>query len=92
MLKEIYIENFALISQLHIDINRGFTVITGETGSGKSIIIDAISLCLGRRGSKEFVRHGEDKAIIELRLENLPKKKLRKSCLKSVLIQMVNSL
>ncbi len=74
MLKEIYIENFALISQLHIDINRGFTVITGETGSGKSIIIDAISLCLGRRGSKEFVRHGEEKAIIELRLENLPKK------------------
>ena len=74
MLKEIYIENFALISQLHIDINRGFTVITGETGSGKSIIIDAISLCLGRRGSKEFVRHGEDKAIIERRLENLPKK------------------
>ena len=74
MLKEIYIENFALISQLHIDIDRGFTVITGETGSGKSIIIDAISLCLGRRGSKEFVRHGEEKAIIELRLENLPKK------------------
>ncbi len=71
MLRELYIENFALISNLRVELQTGFTVITGETGSGKSIIIDALSMCLGRRGGKEFIRRGKEKSIIELRIENI---------------------
>lgn len=65
MLSEISIKNFAIIESLTISFEKGFTVLTGETGAGKSIIIDAIHLLAGGRGSVEFVRHGEDKAEIE---------------------------
>ncbi|WP_445493154.1 DNA repair protein RecN [Niallia sp. 03133] len=65
MLSELSIKNFAIIESLSISFNKGLTVLTGETGAGKSIIIDAINLLVGGRGSYEFVRHGEDKAEIE---------------------------
>ncbi|MDQ1145126.1 DNA repair protein RecN (Recombination protein N) [Bacillus sp. SORGH_AS 510] len=65
MLAEISIKNFAIIESLSISFEKGLTVLTGETGAGKSIIIDAIHLLVGGRGSSEFVRHGEDKAEIE---------------------------
>jgi len=65
LLSELSIKNFAIIEQLSISFNGGLTVLTGETGAGKSIIIDAINLLVGGRGSSEFVRHGEDKAEIE---------------------------
>lgn len=65
MLNEITIRNFAIIEALSISFEKGLTVLTGETGAGKSIIIDAIHLLVGGRGSAEFVRHGEDKAEIE---------------------------
>lgn len=65
MLSELSIKNFAIIDKLSISFNKGLTVLTGETGAGKSIIIDAINLLVGGRGSAEFVRHGEDKAEIE---------------------------
>jgi DNA repair protein RecN (Recombination protein N) len=65
LLSELSIKNFAIIEALSISFEKGLTVLTGETGAGKSIIIDAIHLLVGGRGSSEFVRHGEDKAEIE---------------------------
>jgi DNA repair protein RecN (Recombination protein N) len=65
LLNELSIRNFAIIESLSVSFNKGLTVLTGETGAGKSIIIDAIHLLVGSRGSAEFVRHGEDKAEIE---------------------------
>ncbi|WML59806.1 DNA repair protein RecN [Neobacillus sp. PS2-9] len=65
MLAELSIKNFAIIESLSISFEKGLTVLTGETGAGKSIIIDAIHLLVGGRGSAEFVRHGEEKAEIE---------------------------
>lgn len=59
MLQELSIHNFAIIDELSLSLDKGLTVLTGETGAGKSIIIDAISLLIGGRGSAEFVRHGE---------------------------------
>ena len=65
MLKSLDIQNYALISQLHIELHRGFTVITGETGAGKSIILGAIALLLGQRADSKSVKMGTDKCVIE---------------------------
>ncbi|WP_419881318.1 DNA repair protein RecN [Peribacillus sp. B-H-3] len=65
MLTELSIRNFAIIEALSISFEKGLTVLTGETGAGKSIIIDAVHLLVGGRGSAEFIRHGETKAEIE---------------------------
>ncbi|MCC5893210.1 DNA repair protein RecN [Exiguobacterium sp.] len=65
MLAELSIKQFAIIDELNIGFNRGMTVLTGETGAGKSILLDAIGLLVGGRGSSEFVRYGQDKAEIE---------------------------
>ncbi|WP_338470208.1 DNA repair protein RecN [Niallia sp. XMNu-256] len=65
MLSELSIKNFAIIETLSISFEKGLTVLTGETGAGKSIIIDAIHLLVGGRGSSDFVRHGENRAEIE---------------------------
>ncbi|WP_026676830.1 DNA repair protein RecN [Fictibacillus gelatini] len=65
MLAELTIRNFAIIDSLTISFQKGLTVLTGETGAGKSIIIDAIGLLIGGRGSSEFVRFGKNKAEIE---------------------------
>jgi DNA repair protein RecN (Recombination protein N) len=65
MLSELSIKNFAIIETLSVSMEKGLTVLTGETGAGKSIIIDAIHLIVGGRGSSDFVRFGEDRAEIE---------------------------
>jgi DNA repair protein RecN (Recombination protein N) len=65
MLAELRITNFALIEQLHIQFEQGFTVLTGETGAGKSLLIDAIALLVGGRGSAEHIRSGEEEAQLE---------------------------
>ena len=65
MLQELSIKNFAIIDEISVTFDKGLTVLTGETGAGKSIIIDALHLLVGGRGSAEFVRHGEKKAEIE---------------------------
>ncbi|MGG3574829.1 DNA repair protein RecN [Bacillus gobiensis] len=65
MLAELSVKNFAIIEELTISFEKGLTVLTGETGAGKSIIIDSISLLVGGRGSAEFVRFGEDKSELE---------------------------
>ena len=65
MLKQLYIKNVAVIEELSIDFYKGLSVLTGETGAGKSIIIDAISLLKGDRGSKSIIRSGEEKARVD---------------------------
>ncbi len=65
MLAEIDITNFAIIDHLHLQFHRGLNVMTGETGAGKSIIIDAVGSLLGGRAQSEFVRAGADKARVE---------------------------
>lgn len=65
MLESLKIKDFAIIEDLSLDFRRGMTVLTGETGAGKSIIIDAVGLLAGGRGSSEFVRHGSKKCILE---------------------------
>jgi len=65
MLAELSIKNFAIIEQISLSFHKGFTVLTGETGAGKSIIIDAITILSGGRGSSEFVRFGTEKAELE---------------------------
>lgn len=65
MLLELHIENFAIIKDLTITLSPGFNVLTGETGAGKSIIIDAVKLLLGDRASPEMIRTGEEEALIE---------------------------
>ena len=65
MLATLNVKNFAIIDNIKIDFNDGLTVLTGETGAGKSLIIDAISLLFGERASNDLIRYGEDKATIE---------------------------
>lgn len=65
MLKELYISNFALIDEQRINFVGGFNVFTGETGSGKSIILDALSLVLGKRADRSFIRKNQKKSVIE---------------------------
>lgn len=65
MLKHLYISNFTLINELDMDFNPGFSVITGETGAGKSIIIGAVSMLLGNRADVKMIRNGKDKCIVE---------------------------
>jgi DNA repair protein RecN (Recombination protein N) len=65
MLKQLYIKNVAVIEELNIDFLKGLSVLTGETGAGKSIIIDSIGLLKGDRGSKSIIRSGEEKARVD---------------------------
>ena len=65
MLKHLYIKNFTLIDELDIDLFKGFSVMTGETGAGKSIILGAIGLLLGQRADSKAIKQGADKCVIE---------------------------
>ena len=65
MLQELSIQNFAIIPKLALSFQNGMTVLTGETGAGKSIIIDAVGLLTGGRGSVDFIREGTDKAVLQ---------------------------
>ncbi len=65
MLKQLYIKNFTLIDELNIEMHPGFSVITGETGAGKSIILGAIGLLLGNRADTKAIKAGRDRCIIE---------------------------
>ena len=66
MIRHINIRNFAIIENVDIDFNDGLNIITGETGAGKSVVIEAVSLALGSRADTAFVRSGTDKAVIQL--------------------------
>ena len=66
MLTDLTIRNIAIIDTLHISFKEGLTVLTGETGAGKSIIIDAVGLIMGGRASADLIRSGEDEAVVEV--------------------------
>ncbi|MBQ5369083.1 MAG: AAA family ATPase, partial [Peptococcaceae bacterium] len=65
MLVRLRVKDFALIHQIELELDQHFNVLTGETGAGKSIIIDAVSLLLGARANSKDIRIGCDKAIVE---------------------------
>ena len=69
MLRSLYIQNYALIEKLDIRFETGFSVITGETGAGKSIILGAIGLLLGQRADVKAIRQGASKCVIEARFD-----------------------
>ncbi len=71
MLTELYIENIAVIEKTNIEFKKGLNVLTGETGAGKSIVIDAISAVLGRRTSRELVRTGANSAFVSATFEDI---------------------
>ncbi|NLY43560.1 MAG: DNA repair protein RecN [Clostridiaceae bacterium] len=65
MLSQLHIENVAIVDKIDICFEKGLNVLTGETGAGKSIIIDSINMVLGERTSRDLIRSGEDKAVVE---------------------------
>ncbi len=70
MLSRLFIKNFILIDELVLEFDKGLNIITGETGAGKSIMINAIDIALGAKASKELIKTGESKALIELTITN----------------------
>ncbi len=79
MIIELFIRNFALIEEVRIDFRKGFNVLTGETGAGKSIILDAMALVLGDRADTSVVREGSDNAYVEVlfRLDSIHRAEYR---------------
>ncbi len=77
MLKELSIHNIAIIKDEVVPFSEGMTVLTGETGAGKSIIIDSVGLIMGERASKELIRAGEAKAMVSALFENVSEDALR---------------
>jgi DNA repair protein RecN (Recombination protein N) len=78
MLTQLYIENVAVIEKVSVDFHSGFNVLTGETGAGKSILIDSINAILGERTSRDLVRTGAKSAFISAVFTNLGKNVLAK--------------
>ena len=70
MIRHLKIRDFAIIENADIDFHDGLNIITGETGSGKSIVIEAVSLALGSRADTAFVRSGKKKAIVQMIAEH----------------------
>ena len=71
MLRTLYIENIAVIEKTSIDFENGLNVLTGETGAGKSIIIDAINAIMGQRTSKEIIRTEADSAFVSAQFDDI---------------------
>jgi len=72
MLRELRIKNFAVIDEVVLELRPGLNIITGETGAGKSIILNALGLISGERGGSDIIRHQEDEAAVEALFETLP--------------------
>lgn len=72
MLSELFIQNLAVIEKTNIQFPMGLTVFTGETGAGKSIVIDAINAILGRKITRESIRSGSEKAVISAVFTEIP--------------------
>jgi len=73
MLSSLHIENIAVIRSVDIDLTKGFTVLTGETGAGKSIIIDSINFLLGNKTGKDLIRNGEKNALVSAMFTDIGK-------------------
>ena len=65
MIQKLYIKNFAIIDEIDINFEPGLTVVTGETGSGKSILLEALGVALGAKADKIMVRNGAKRAVVE---------------------------
>ena len=78
MLKTLSIENIAVIEKADIEFSNGLNVLTGETGAGKSIVVDSINAILGERTSKELVRNGSDYAYVNAYFENINEEVMNK--------------
>ena len=72
MLRSLYIENMAVIRRVEAEFIKGFTAVTGETGAGKSVMMDSLQLLLGAKADKELIRHGETKAEVSALFSDLP--------------------
>ena len=72
MLTRLSVSNIVLIERLDLDFTAGLNILTGETGAGKSILMDALALALGARGDAGLVRHGCDSASVTAEFENMP--------------------
>ena len=70
MINKIFIKNYILIDELELDLSKGLNIITGETGAGKSILINAIDIAFGAKVGKEVIKNGSDKSVIEITLLN----------------------
>src|SRR5688572_20098054 len=70
MIKLLRIKNIALVDSVELELEPGFTLLTGETGAGKSILIDALGLLLGARASTEAIRSGQDQGVVEAVVES----------------------
>src|SRR5215469_2419235 len=82
MLRELRIKNFAVIDEAALELGPGLNVLTGETGAGKSIILNALEIVSGDRVTSDLIRHGEDEATVEALFEEVPeavKEKLREA-------------
>src|SRR5580692_2462547 len=73
MLVELRAENYAVIDHAIASFGPGLNLLTGETGAGKSILVDALALLMGGKGSSEVVRHGADKAVVSCVFESTPR-------------------
>ena len=71
MLKSLVIDNYALISHLELEFAPGLTIITGETGAGKSIILGALSLVMGGRADTRYISDGTTKSVVDALFENV---------------------
>lgn len=76
MIRKLRVENYAIVRDLEVEFDNGLTILSGETGAGKSIIVGALGLILGERASSETVRSGEDVAVVEAEIDDLPKRTL----------------
>ncbi|MBU2598124.1 MAG: AAA family ATPase, partial [Actinobacteria bacterium] len=75
MLKEIKVENIAIINKAHIKFSPGLTILSGETGAGKTLIVEALKLLVGEKADKDLIRSGKKNAYVEgyIELNNWPK-------------------
>ena len=78
MLSEIFIQNLAVIEKANICFTMGLNIFTGETGAGKSIVVDSINAVLGQRVSRDVIRTGADKAVIMGVFRDLPESVIKK--------------
>src|SRR5512137_1185495 len=77
-LREIKIKDFALIEELSVDFKDGFNALTGETGAGKSIIVDAVNCVLGERADSELIKSGKETAVVQGLFEEIGRDALSK--------------
>ena len=68
MITSLHIKNIGIIDEININLNEGFNVLTGETGAGKTLIIDSLQIIAGGRFSKEMIRRGENQSYVEMSL------------------------